>query len=317
MMTSPPSPPSPSSRIGWNARPLRTLEAVARLGSVSAAARELGCTQSAASQHLAALERDAGVVLVDRGSRPLRPTPAGAAVLERARVVLDGFAALDATLSDLREATRGVLRVAAFPGAVATFLPPAIRELTRHHPRVTVEVTALEPDDATAALRAGDVDVAVLHRPRGDRPDDGLRRTGLLHDPMRVVVPEGHPLTSRRWIGVTDLSGEPLIVPAVDGPGHAHRALVERLFLDAGVVPGIAFEVDDLAAARALAAAGLGVVLMYALTIPNPHPGLVVRPLRDGDAAARRVEVARLDGRENPAADAMVTLLVTSYTGGD
>lgn len=304
-------------RTSWSTRSLQTLEAVARLGSVSAAARELGCTQSAASQQLMSLEREAGVPLIDRAVRPLRPTPAGLAVLVPVRAVLDGVSAMEATLGRLRDTVTGVLRVAAFPSALATFLPGALVELGRHHPRVTVDVVQRDPDEALAALRAGSVDVAVVHRPPGRRPEDGLVRAGLLHDPLRVVLADGHRLARQRWIGLPDLVGEPLVVPAPRGPGHAHRALVERLFLDAGLRPEMAFEVDDLTAAQALARSGLGVVLMHALPIPTDHPGLAVRPLRDGEGAARRVEVARAEGRGGTAADALVALLVTRYTGGD
>jgi DNA-binding transcriptional LysR family regulator len=297
-------------RLSWNARPLRALEAIARLRSVSAAARELGYTQSAASQQLAALEREAGVSLVDRGARPLRLTEAGEIVLRHARDVLAGFVAMESALDELHGLRAGRLRLAAFASALATFLPPAVAELVRRHPDVAVEVTVAEPPAAVAALRAGAVDLAVLHR-MGAAPDEGgLRRRPLLDDDLYVVLPEDHPLAALDAVGLADLAGVPMVAPRRDRAAGAHRALVERLMAGAGVEPRVAYEVDDLPAAQALARAGLAAVLMHGLTIPAAHPGIAVRPLRGVVAGARAVEVATLAGRRWPPADAMADLLV-------
>jgi DNA-binding transcriptional LysR family regulator len=132
----------------------------------------------------------------------------------------------------------------------------------------------------------------------------------LFRDPLLAVLPEGHPLAARRAIRLADLDGVPMAAPRADRAARSHRALVERLLADAGVKPHIAFEVDDLPAAQALARAGLAVVLMHGLTIPDRHPGIAVRPLRGGDEGARTIEVASLEGRRWPPADAMAGILL-------
>lgn len=304
-------------RLSWNARPLRALEAVARLGSVSAAAAELGYTQSAASQQLAALERATGLTLVDRGARPLRLTEAGATVLRHARGVLAGFVAMESALAELHGLTAGRVRIVAFASAMATFLPPAVAELGRRHPGLVVDLAVAEPAEAIAALRAGAADLAMLHRTAPPDPDEGLRRRFLRSDPLRLVAPAGHPL-ARRGGGVplAELAGVPLVAPRRDRPARAHRALVESLLASAGVAPEVAYEVDDLPAAQALARAGLAAALMHELTIPPERAGLAVLPLADAGAGARAVEAATLAGRRWPAADAMVALLTELAPAG-
>jgi DNA-binding transcriptional LysR family regulator len=89
-----------------------------------------------------------------------------------------------------------------------------------------------------------------------------------------------------------------------------HRELVETLFAAAGITPRIAYEVDDLPAAQALARAGLAVVLMHGLTIPSTHPGITVRPLVSAEAGTRVIEIASLERRRWPPADAMTNILI-------
>jgi DNA-binding transcriptional LysR family regulator len=299
-----------ASRLSWNARPLRTLEAVARLGSVSAAAVELGYTQSAASQQLAALEREAGVSLIERGVRPLRPTPAGALVLGHARAVLEGFVAMESVLGEIHGVARGAVRLAAFGSALASVVPPVLSEFAAQRPGVEIEIAVAEPDAAMAALRAGAADLAVMHRTAEPPPDDGLRHRPLMRDPLLVVLPAKHPLARRRRVPLRALDGVPLVAPSAERAGRPHRLLVDRLLRGAGVEPRVAYEVDDLASAQALARAGLAAVLMHRLTIPDPSPGLALRPLADAAEGDRTIEVATLAARRWPPADALAALLV-------
>lgn len=296
-------------RLSWSARPLRTLEAIARLGSVSAAAEELGYTQSAASQQLAAFEREAGLTLVDRGARPLRLTEAGELILRHAEGVLSGFTGMESVLAELHGLAQGGVRLVAFASALASVVPPAVAEFTRRHPEVAVDVALAEPIAAASALRAGAGDLAIMYRMEA-APDDGLRRRILFRDPLNVVLPEGHPLAARKQIRFADLDGLPMVAPAADRAGRPHRVLIERLFAGADVTPRIAYEIDDFAGAQAMARAGLAVVLMHGLTVPDPHPGIILRSLAHGDEGTRTIEVATLEGRRWPPADTLADLIV-------
>src|SRR4051812_27407566 len=209
----------------------RTFVAIVRHGSVSAAADVLGYTQSAVSQQLSTLERDVGLTLIDRGRRPLRPTPAGNELLPDVERLLSRAAALDATVGDVRGLRRGRVEVVAFASALASLLPPVIAAFGAAHPGVDVGVTEAETDPALAALRGGSADVAVVHlMPGQETADDGdLVRAPLVGDPLHAVLPAAHRLSARETVALDALAGEPLVVPRADGPAAAFRRLVEAL----------------------------------------------------------------------------------------
>jgi DNA-binding transcriptional LysR family regulator len=295
-------------------RRLRTFTLVLDLGSISAAATVLGYTQSAVSQQLAALEREVGATLVDRARRPFRATPAGAALRPHADRVLAAVAGADAAVGDLRAGTRGRLRLAAFPSALAGFVATAVRELRRTETELVVQVLQLETHEAVEALRRGRADLAVVHHMPGlPAPEmDGLRRHPLLTDELCVVLPERHRLARRDRVAVSDLEGEPLLAPRRDTPAGRFRSVVEHLCADAGFAPRIAYEVDDLVAAQAFAAAGIAVVLMHRLTVLTPLPGVAIRPLAGSAIGTRAVEAVVDEVAHGEAVDRLLAHLVAA-----
>ncbi len=292
---------------------LRAFRLVCDLGSISAAADVLGYTQSAVSQQLAALEREAGVALVDRTQRPLRPTPAGAALRPSVEGALAAIAGVEAALEDVRGGTRRI-RLAAFTSALSSFVPAAVRDLRRAHPDVVVHVLQLETPAAVEQLRGGDVDLAIVHHlPGAGVPETaGLQRRRLLVDELYVVLPAGHRLSRREAISVAELDGEPLILPRRDAPAGRFRALVEHLFAQAGVVATVAYELDDLPAAQAFVATGIALVPMHGLTLATVPPGVSVRPLADAGAASRTVEALAPGAARTPVAEELLDRLATA-----
>ena len=288
---------------------LRAFVLVADLGSISAAADVLGYTQSAVSQQLAALEREAQTALLDRSQRPLRPTKAGEALRPHADRVLAALNAAEAVLRDARTGGDRI-RLAAFSSALSSFVPAAVRDLRREHPQLVVQVLQLETREAIEFLRAGEADVAVVHHiPGVSVPDTtGLHRRPLLVDDLWVVVPEGHRLARRREIAVADIGDEPLVLPRRDSPAGRYRSVVEHLCAQAGVAPRVAYEIDDLPAAQAFVAAGIAVVPMHALTLATLPRAAVARPLAERPAGSRTVEgLALADG--GPTATALLDRL--------
>ena len=283
---------------------LRALTLVLDLGSISAAASVLGFTQSAVSQQLAALERAVGTPLVDRSQRPLRATPAGAALRPHVDRVLATLGAAEAALDDLRGGTPR-LRLAAFPSALSSFVPAAVRDLRRMHANLAVQVCQLETREAVEALRDGAADLAVVHHMPGVAVPEtaGLRRRQLLKDHLHVVLPVGHRLARRDAVGVADLEGEPLILPRRDTPAGRFRSVVEHLCAQAGFAPRIAFELDDLPAAQAFVAAGIAVVPMHGLTLATVPPGAAVRPLSERPAGTRTIEALAPTAARTPVVD--------------
>ena len=289
---------------------LRALALVLDLGSISAAASVLGYTQSAVSQQLAALEREVGTALVDRSQRPLRPTSAGASLRPHVERVLAALGGAEAAVEDLRGGTSR-LRLAAFPSALSSFVPTAVRDLRRRHPQLVVQVLQFETSEAVERLRGGDADLAVVHHLPGVAVPEtaGLQRRRLLVDHLYVVVPEGHRLARGDAVSVTDLEAEPLVLPRRETPAGRFRSVVEHLCAQAGFAPRVAYELDDLPAAQAFAAAGIAVVPMHGLTLATVPAGATIRPLAERPAGSRTIHALAPAAARLPVVDDLLERL--------
>ncbi|WP_433617083.1 LysR family transcriptional regulator [Dactylosporangium sp. CA-139114] len=141
---------------------LRVLVAVARHGSVTAAAEALHYAQPSVSHHLARLETETGVRLLQRAGRGVRLTPAGRLLAERGEEILGRLDAAEAELAELSGLRAGRVRLAAFPSALGSFVPRAAARFTAAHPGVVLEFVEAEPPAALALLRTGEADLAVV-----------------------------------------------------------------------------------------------------------------------------------------------------------
>src|SRR3712207_619554 len=150
---------------------LRVLREVAAQGSFSAAAQKLGYTQSAVSQQIAALEREAEATLIERNPRGIRLTDAGEALVRHADKILARLAEAEAELEAIAGLRGGRLRLATFPTAGATLVPRAIREFSQRHPGVELTLAEADPIDSLPMLRGGELDLALVDD--ADAPDDG------------------------------------------------------------------------------------------------------------------------------------------------
>src|ERR687891_777624 len=139
-------------------RRMRVLREVALRGSFSAAAEALSFTQSAVSQQVAALEREAGAVLVERNARGVRLTEAGEAVVRHADQILGRLAEAEAELEAIAGLRGGRLRMAAFESAGATLMPLAIADFRQQHPAIELSMSLGEPEQTESQLKRGDVD---------------------------------------------------------------------------------------------------------------------------------------------------------------
>ena len=280
------------------------------LGSISAAASVLGYTQSAVSQQLAALEREVGTPLVDRSQRPLRSTRAGELLRPHVERVLAALGGAEAAAEDLRGGTSR-LRLAAFPSALSSFVPAAVRDLRRKYSQLVVQVLQFETHEAIERLRAGDADLAVVHHVPGVAVPEtaGLQRRRLLVDHLYVVLPEGHRLARREAVSLTDLETEPLVLPRRDTPAGRFRSLVEHLCAEAGFAPRVAYELDDLPAAQAFVAAGIAIVPMHGLILATLPPGAIARPLASRTAGSRTIEALSPAAARTPVVDELLERL--------
>src|ERR1700722_16774793 len=158
---------------------LRVLVAVARHGSVTAAAHRLNYAPPSVSHHLARLEAETGTKLVQRAGRGIRLTDAGRLLAERAVEVIGRLDAAENELVVFAGLRAGRLRLAAFPSALGTIVPTAAAILHDRHPGFDLRLTEAEPPEALRMLRAGYVDVALIFRHEAD--DAGTRRAAPSH----------------------------------------------------------------------------------------------------------------------------------------
>jgi DNA-binding transcriptional LysR family regulator len=287
-------------------RRMRVLREVAVRGSFSAAAEALSFTQSAVSQQIAALEREAGTVLVQRNARGVRLTEAGEALVRHAEAILARLGEAEAELEAIAGLRGGRLRLAAFESAAATLMPMAIAAFRAAHPGVELSLIMAEPDDSEPLLKSGDLDLIVGFDSRIRAEVDGVARQHLFSDPMFLVVPAEHPLARKRNLRLADAADEAWIAGATNC--ECNR-LISRACAVAGFEPRIAFETDDYTAMQGFVAAGVGVSLIAELGLASVRDDIVVRGL-GRDAPIREVYAATLvDSHRTPATQAMLDTL--------
>jgi len=287
-------------------RRLRVLREVALRGSFSAAAEALTYSQSAVSQQIAALEREAGTRLVERNGRGIRLTDAGRALVRRADAILVELAAADAELQAIAGLRGGRVRVSTFASAATALLPAAVTAFRAAHPAVQVELSLVEAtEEAIGGLRTGRADLVLVARAAGEPPTDQVEAHRLLEDPMLAVLPGGHRLARRRTLRLDDLAGEPWVLGG--GPGCSDRATILRACHAAGFEPRVTvdFPTDDYNATQGMVAAGAGVTLLPRLALAVPRDDLAVRPLA-GAGPSREVVAAIRRGDQAPATLAML-----------
>jgi len=301
----------------YDIRQLRVLREVAARGSFSAAADALDYTQSAVSKQIAALERDAGSPLVERAVRPLRLTPSGAALAAHAEVVLGRMAAARDELEAIAGLRAGELRLATFASAGPSIVVPAVAAFHAAHPQVRLILLEAAPSEAIAMLRAGELDIAVIHHYPALDPAPGphLSCGALREDAFALVLPAGHRLARRRRVPVASLASEAWLFPrSREGHGGAYDRLMRGACAVAGFEPQILFEINDCQTVQGLVASGLGIAVLPRLALDPVHPDVVVREL--ADAPSRRVLTARLTGAAPSAiADEAVALLREAAAG--
>jgi DNA-binding transcriptional LysR family regulator len=288
---------------------LRVLREVAARGSFSAAADSLAYTQSAVSQQIAALEREAGTRLVERSARGVRLTDAGRALVGHADVILARLADAEAELEAIAGLRGGRVRLASFSSAGATLVPQAIALFRERHPAVELSLEPAEPEDAVARLKSGDVDIALtIDAEFCAVDDDGVDVQHLLDDPMYLVLPREHPMADRPQISLDDLREDAWLAGSTRG--CPDTMILLRACNAAGFEPRIAFHSDDYLSIQGFVAAGVGVSLVPDLALLAVRDDVAIRSL-GARAPVRRIQAATLrDGYRSPAIEAMLGTLV-------
>src|SRR3954467_1181137 len=245
---------------------LRVLDAVARQGSVTAAARELDYSQSSVSHHLGRLEAETGAQLLQKAGRGIRLTRAGQLLADRAAEIIGRIDAVDAELSAHVGLTAGRVRLAGFSSAIGAPVPRAGPALAPRPPDLQVTLTDEHPPEALESLRAGRIDVAIIFRYDETEPEPAnVRLHHLLDDPVYL-------LSTGRRRKLSALRDATWIAGCERCRSHLLSLCAEE-----GFEPRIGYTSDDMVVMQALVAAGLGVTTI---------PGLAPRAPRGGGLAA-------------------------------
>jgi DNA-binding transcriptional LysR family regulator len=281
-------------------RRLRLLCDLSRLGTIAAVARAHRYTPSAVSQQLAALEREAGVALLERTGRRAGLTTAGRVAVQHAETVLAALERTGAALAALSAGLSGPLRIGAFPTASRTLLPAALVALGHAHPGLELMVTELDPNAVPAALRDRRLDVGLLndYDVVPVKPDPALDTVPLLDETVFLAVPAGSAHTTLGELRDADW--------ILAGPGTLCHTVTLHICRSAGFVPRARHHADDFATVLALVAAGQGVSIVPELAAAQPPAGvrLMALPTR------RRTRIAyRKGAASHPAVAACVPAL--------
>jgi DNA-binding transcriptional LysR family regulator len=239
---------------------LRVIDAVARHGSVTLAAKELHYSQPSVTHHLARLEAETGAQLLQRVGRGIRLTPAGQLLADRAAEIIGRVDAAGAELSAHVGLNAGRVRLAAFASANGSLVPAALAELARRHPGLEVNLIDTHPLEALELLRTGKVEIAIIFRYDETEPEPpGVRLHHLLDDSV-------HLLSTRRERDVASLRDATWIAGCERCRGH-----LLTLCAEAGFSPRIGYTSDDMVVMQAWVAAGLGVATQTGLSLRAHH----------------------------------------------
>ncbi|MEJ3659197.1 LysR family transcriptional regulator [Actinomycetes bacterium KLBMP 9759] len=248
---------------------LRVLDAVARLGSVTAAAKALHYTQPTVSHHLARLEAETGAQLLQRAGRGIRLTPAGQLLAARAAEIIARIDAADSELAAHVGLSAGRVRLAGFHSVIGSLVPPTVAALTSKYPGLQIDLTDTQPPEALELLRTGKIDVAIIFRYEETEPEPSdIRLTHLLDDALYLLsTRHEHSLDSLRdatWIAGCDRCRQHLV----------------SICAEEGFEPEIGYQTEDMVVMQALVGAGLGVTTSPGLALRAHHlDGIVASEL--------------------------------------
>jgi DNA-binding transcriptional LysR family regulator len=266
---------------GWPGLELRYLAALVAIAderSFGRAADQLGYTQSAVSQQIAALERIVGARLIERppGGRAVTLTDAGELLLRHAREIGARVRAAEADLSALREGNGGLLRVGAFQSVSARILPSLLPRFGNAWPGVELDLNEVNCDVELQRLVAtGELDIAFVLLPAGNGPFESVE---LLRDPYVLLVRAGSPLADRTGPpAAAELEALPLATFRPH-PGHPSE---EAHLRARGISPSIVFRSDDNGTIRGLVAEGACAGLIPGLAVDPADPQIAAIPLDD------------------------------------
>ena len=263
---------------------------VARLLSVSKAARTLELGQPTVTTHLRKLEDEFAVTLFDRIKRPIQLTSEGVTLLELVTPVVEAVDTLKTQMNYSER--RGSFVVGAYPDLVLHHLPKSIQTFNAEYPDVRLRLIARSYTPLIQLVRSGEVDLALCAPPPPDEVSLEFDRLFIYN--VVLLTPPGHPLASKNDIELKDIAAYPLILP---GPGSLTRMKVEQALKADGISFDIILAMDDSESIKRYVEIGMGVAVSNDFTLhPDDHYRFGVVPL-DHIFPSSEIGVCTLKGK--------------------
>lgn len=301
-------------------RRLDILQRFATLGSIAAAAAELGYSPSAVSQQLATLEREAGVALIERTAHSASLSDAGRELVEHAATVLAAAEIAESRMRARAGVIGGRVTVSCIPG-LAVGLAPHLADLQRRHPALTIVAHETESTTAAAAVLDRAADLAIIddwtQDPMTERSGLSLHR--LFREQIVLAVPKGHSMAAASSVSVSRLREIVATETWLSAPvGQISRTAGDLGLASIGAEPTRRWEFDGLHVRARLVSTGTGVALLP-VSVVDEQPGVVGLSLRP--RTYRYVHIlTRTTTREDPAIESVLAAareaLATSSNGG-
>ena len=247
-------------RATW--RQLKTFVTVAKLGSVSEAAKELHITQPAVSMQLRDLESHCGIALYERIGRRIELTDAGREMANCGRAVAEQMRQTEELFAQMRGLKRGVLRLDTVSTA-KYFAPSLLASFQQGHPDITIRFAVGNREDMVRHLSDNDCDLVIMGRPPNEIDVEAVP---FASHPLVFVASSKHALARRRRIPLTALAAESLLIRE---PGSGTRAAMEELFATGGVTFTASMEVSSNETIKQAVLAGMGIAFLSAHTIAS------------------------------------------------
>ncbi|MCR5576695.1 MAG: LysR family transcriptional regulator [Oscillospiraceae bacterium] len=253
-----------------NLEKCRTLMTVVDCGSLTRAASELGCTQSAVSHGIDSLERELGFAVLKRSRAGVRLTGEGERLLPAVRSLLAAAEQLEQTASSIRGLESGTVRIGAFTSVAVHWLPHVLKEFQQDYPQVDFKLLNGDYHDVEQWLSDGSVDVGFVALPAGV----DCECIPLMEDRLLAILPRGSRFENYPKFPLVECETEPFISLLQSSDHDARRALEA-----AGVKPNVRFYTKDDYAVIAMVEQGLGISIMPELLLKGRHDDLQILPL--------------------------------------
>lgn len=253
-----------------NIQKYQAFMAVVEQGSLTRAAEELGCTQSAVSHCISSLEEELGFALLKRGRAGARLTNEGERLAPAVRNLLNSAEQLKQTASAIRGLDSGTVRIGAFTSVAVHWLPPVLKEFQQDYPKVDLRLLNGDYHDVEQWLQDGSIDVGFVGMPCGV----DCECIALMEDRLLAILPKGSRFEHYPKFPLVECETEPFISLLQSSDHDARRALDA-----AGVRPNVRFYTKDDYAVIAMVEQGLGISIMPELLLKGRNDNVQILPL--------------------------------------